>query len=490
MNAVWGEMGIAQQLTESPMSEGGFKEYFDGNVSEKLVIKSDHVRRATAIVLENAKRFCVKASGRKAKRHPKTGLLILDETTRSSHVGGFVDYLLPLIRASFPNNPILDLVSVQPTLRRTAQIIYWDLVAGRTKGRYARGAKLHSATSGWQPGADFNYTNNVINGEAMAATAASATYTATLTYNDGGGVIPGSVRVTFGAALVIRDDGRGNLVRISGTIATLTSGTINYATGAIAIVAGTAFSAGVIPVAVYKHDNEGSSTLPQLRAQITSAAVETERRVLQLIYSTEAAQDAEAEIGVDLNDALLRGASEHLNAEIAGQLLYEMWGVADVVSTFSLTVPAGITRAEHFSDLQHPFAIASNSINSRTQKGTGTWVVVDNAAASVLQSSNRFEGLQVGNTNGLHRIGTFGKQWAIYKFNGLAAFPGASSAGNLLMGYRGQEMTDAGMIYAPQHLLYGTPAVTLSDFLSQQGVASRYATKVVSSDMFSRISLT
>ena len=49
---------------------------------------------------------------------------------------------------------------------------------------------------------------------------------------------------------------------------------------------------------------------------------------------------------------------------------------------------------------------------------------------------------------------------------------------------------EAGFVWSPYQLLYTTDALTTADFLTQKGMASRYATKMVNPGMFVRINLT
>ena len=92
--------------------------------------------------------------------------------------------------------------------------------------------------------------------------------------------------------------------------------------------------------------------------------------------------------------------------------------------------------------------------------------------------------------HGLHFIGTLQNQFRVYKDLHLDKLPGAqtnSATGNMLMGYKGNQFFEAGFVWSPYQMLYSTPTTTLSDFVAQKGMASRYATKMVNPDMYTRI---
>ena len=484
------------RLAEMPEAHGGWKEYFVETDAADLRIQDPVLRATTAILLENAKQWIATKLPRGATQITPQGGLRLDETTRSALVGGFSDMLFPVIRAGFPTNPVNELVSVQPTTRRTATIVYWNWIVGTSKGTYTQGQKLFDANTGKQT-RDINFSNEVIEGEALAALgSAGATDTGTLKFADGGGIRPGTValslQITSGPTVVVFvDNGNGAFIA-SGV--TISASSINYQTGAWSITLGglDTFTTVATNTATYRWDSEGSSKIPQVDVQIVTNTVQTERRALKLNYSREAMQDVMAEFGVSLEPNLVAGAAEQVNYETARQIISEVWSVAPVATSFSLTVPSGISQQEHFRDLIYQLNIASNNIWSRTQKGVGTWLVVDTGASNLLESlpaSMFVRGAKPASVHGLHYIGDLMGQYRVYKDLHLDKEPGAAAEGNMLMGFKGTNFFEAGFVYAPYQLLYTTNPLETADFLTQRGMASRYATKLVNPDMYARVSL-
>lgn len=492
--------GILQaglRLAELPEADGGWREYFTETDGADLRIEDPILRAQTALMLENSKRWLATKCG---KRLDEQGRLQLDEATRSAVVGGFSDYLFPIIRAGFPTNPVNDLVSVQPTTRRTASVVYFNWVVGSDKGSYYQGQKLFDANTGLQD-AGYNFSSEMVDGEAIAALgSAGATLTHTCVFNDGGGVRPGTVQMslttTGSGVITLADTGQGTLTQTGGTSVTLSAATINYATGAISITLGGSpaetFTTATTNTVSYRYDSEGSSLTPQVDVQITTSTVETERRALQVNYSIESMQDIMAEFGVSLEPNLVSGAAEQMNHEIARQIIAEVWASAPVASTFKVGIPAGLTRADYFQDLVYALNIASNNIEKRTQKGYGNWLVVDDLAANVIEtlpSSMFVAAPRPASVSGMHLIGTLAGRYRVYKDIKLGQLPGAAAQGNILMGYKGSQFYEAGFVWAPYNLLYTTPSLTRANFMTEKGLASRYATKLVNPDMYARISL-
>lgn len=485
-----GIISAGTRLAQTPESEGGWSEYFDE--SQGLGIDNPVLKAHTAIMLENSKRWLASKCG---GRRDSKGRMILNEATRSALVGGFSDHLFPIVRAGFATNVINDLVSVQPTTRRQATVIYWNWIVGSNKGSYVQGQKLFDALTGKQD-AGTNFTSELIDTEAVAALgSAGTTISGTLAFNDGGGVRPGTVKVTAtatsgGAGMIMVDNGRGAFVSADLTVA---SSSINYATGAWSItISGDTFTTAATNTTRYRWDSEGSSMLPQVDVQITQSTVETERRGLQLNYSTEAMMDIQQELGQSLEPNLVQGAAEEMNNEVARQLISEMWSVAPVVSTFDITPGTGLTRAEHLRDLVYNLTQASNNIQSRTRKGHGNFLLVDAGAANVLITIGAplfVKAPDPVSVNGVYFLGTLNGQFKVYMDMNLALLTGASAVGNILMGFKGREFFEAGLVYSPLNALYTTDTTTLANFMAQKGMASRYATKMVNPDLYARVSL-
>lgn len=486
-----GTIEAGLRLAETPEAEGGWAEYFMESDSADLRIQDDILRAQTAIMLENAKRDMAKS----LPRSVVNGLVQIDETTRSALVGGFSDYLFPIIRAGFPTNPVNELVSVQPTTRRTATIVYWNWIVGTTKGQFTQGQKLFDANTGKQT-RDINFSNEVIDGEAIPALGgANATNSGTLAFHDGGGIRPGTVAlsltITTGSAVVVFvDNGNGAFI---GAGVTITASSIDYQTGAWSItLSAETFTTATSNTATYRYDSEGSTMTPQVDVQIVTNTVQTERRALKLNYSKEAMQDVMSEFGVSLEPNLVAGAAEQMNYEIARQILAEIWQVAPVASSFDIKVPSGISQQEHFRDLIFSITTASNSIWARTQKGYGNWCVIDQGFSNLIESlpaSLFVPAPMPPSVHGLHFVGTLLNRFRVYKDLHLDKEPGSATLGNMLMGFKGSNFFEAGMVWSPYQLMYTTSPLETADFLTQRGLASRYATKMVNPDMYARINL-
>ena len=431
------------QLAEREMEDGGWAEML--NEGELLV--EDSVKKAQAALLLN---------------NAKSWLYGMHESTRSMMVGGFQDYLFPVIRAAFVENPVYDLVSVQPMTKRVGQIFWLNYIYGSTKGSITKGDHMFDVGTGWH-GAT-GYTDEVVDLEDQPATngVANATTAGQTSYFP---VRPGTFQFTIDDTVdyVIRDDGNGGLVKVSGGALTISSGSVNYDTGAWTVT-----MSGVLPtdagvVATYAFDGEENSNIPLIDFEISSSAVAARRRAVQIRYNEEKQQDFGAEFGMDAASIIINGATQNLITETAGEVVRDLWDMAGTPSlSFNVNQSAapeqGYSKTEHLRDIRFQLNQASNGIYDATQRAEGTFIVVDMNGATTLETMGRpiFEPVAGRTTGrqGLVKIGVLDGKYDVYRYKQLASLPGAAAFGNMLMGFKGPDFWDAGYVWSPYQSLY------------------------------------
>ncbi len=467
-------IAFGRQLLERSEKEGGWREYFDAD--NGLGMENEILAAQTAIMLENSRRW----------------LSSLDESTLAMTVGGFRDYIFPIVRAAFPANPINEIVSVQPQTRKNGTIYWLNYIIGQTRGQFLRGQTLFDANNGWQ--GRVGYTDEKVMGESIGTPGAGATQTGTLSELP---LRPNTVEVTFttaGGAALLRDDGNGAFVEVSNTTGqALSSGTVNYQTGAVSAT----FAGSITTTAIttdYETNAEGQYVRSQVDLEIQSSGVTAIRRAIAMRISMESMQDFQAEFGQDLSQQIVTAASQQILADVGGEVVRDLWDMTGAaVASFSLTVPTGVNRAEHFRDINWEIQQASGAITDATQRGEGTFLIVDQNAANVLitagasagfaKASNTYKGqglVYIGDYNGLRT----------YKYKFMSAFPSASAYGNIVVGYKGEDWWDTGYVHAPYQQFYTNGPDERADLTRRQAFAMRYAKKRINSNMYKRVAIT
>lgn len=474
----WIAQGLA--LTKLSEKEGGFASYFDPESG--FDIEDDHIKASTALLMENATHW----------------LSHMNEATSAQNVGGYIDYILPVIRAGFPNQIAHDLVSVQPMTKRIGQVFFLNYRIGQDKGaNYTRGRRVFDAIRGFSGGQ--HYSDEVIEQEdaGVSAAPAAATQAGQLGYIP---VRRASVVLTFdeppaNGPIVVRDDGNGQFVIVSapGVPNAITASSIQYESGQWSITFNGVLTASRQILADYEYESEMSPSIPMLDIELTASAITAKRRALRARYSMDGEMDYAAEFGQDLGMTIANGISEYMVAEQAREIIHDLWTYAGPpVANFNRTPPVGAaySRTEHFNDLMEVINIASQTIYQATQRVFANWIVCDSNAASMLKTIRRptfTPATETTNTVGVQFIGDLqGKR--VYLDPHLQDEALASPNGNLLLGFKGTEYWDSGYIWAP-YQVFQTQNIVLDDFVNRRAFAYRYAKKLINPNLYKRITI-
>lgn len=493
---------LGRRLADLPIEKGGWKEFFE-NVQDieamcrrpGFTVKPEEVVSMTAILMENERR----------------NLRAVNEDVRAIQVGGFQDMVFPIIRAAFPANPIMDMVSVQTLTRKHGQVFFMNYVIGQTKGQYAAGARMFDWASGYAGG--HHYSDEYVEREAIGTISgvnASGTcqYNGSATgYSQGGGIRPGSVYIQLVASNgtdinEIRDNGAGRLVLASanGSGDTLSTGVIDYVTGvySLAMTGGQNIGSSTGYIS-YEYDSEGSANLPTIDVQLVNSPIVAKRRALRYRYSTESQQDFQAEFGRDISEEIAAGIAATIVTEQAREVLMDLWLAAGApFQTFSTAfdvTTAHISRNEFMGDIRYPLTQTIQQMYQETQRQRANWMVVDTAMATWLLTLGApyflaFDKAPINDDElGIKFIGMWDGRVRVYMDSLLNTYPGASQFGNALLGYKGNDFREVAYIWAPYRLMYMTPATTLDDFMTRKAMASRVGRKVVNPRLVKRFAL-
>ena len=213
------------------------------------------------------------------------------------------------------------------------------------------------------------------------------------------------------------------------------------------------------PGAAFTADLEGTGGQP-LNLQLVTQAVEAKSRKLRATWTFEASQDAQSQVGIDIEAELMSLLAQEITAEIDQEMLLRLralaGGPAVTFDQGSVSGTATFVGDEHAA-LATLINYQSNIIAQRTRRGPGNWVVVSPTALTILQS---------GSTSALARTteGTFESPTNV-KFVGVLnsslrvyvdTYADASTV--VLVGYKGSD-TDAAAFYCPYIPLMSTPIV-------------------------------
>jgi hypothetical protein len=192
----------------------------------------------------------------------------------------------------------------------------------------------------------------------------------------------------------------------------------------------------------------------RMSIQILKSPVEAKSRKLSARWTFEAAQDAQAQQGIDIEAEIMAALAQEITAEIDQEILASLRALATVEETYDQSLVSG--TATFVGDEHAALAIqinrVSNLIAQRTRRGAGNWAVVSNQALTILQSATTSafarttEGTFEAPTN-TKFVGTLNGAMRIYVDSYLTD-SGADNS-QVLIGYKGASEADAAAFYCP-----------------------------------------
>lgn len=189
----------------------------------------------------------------------------------------------------------------------------------------------------------------------------------------------------------------------------------------------------------------------KLSIQILKETVEAKTRKLSARWTFEAAQDANAIHGIDIEAEIMQALAQEITVEIDQEMLFKLSSLVPVPPTvFNQAAVSG--TATYVGDEMAALAVMinqqANLIAARTRRGAANWAVVSPTALTILQTATTSsfarttEGTFEAPTN-TKFVGTLNSTMRVY----VNQYAGDGDA--VLIGYKGPTETDAAAYYCP-----------------------------------------
>jgi hypothetical protein len=234
---------------------------------------------------------------------------------------------------------------------------------------------------------------------------------------------------------------------------------------------------------------ELTSSIPQMVVSFDKTAVEAGTRRLAARWSVELEQDLKNMNGIDIDTELTNAMSYELQAEIDREMLMRMIQVAlnaGINSGFSIWSPAsadGRWLAERNRDFYQKLIVEANRIAVRNRRGAANFVVATPRVCAILEMLPEFNGMPVnGSVNtqpvGIAKVGNLGGRFNVYRDTRTEAqFYNSDRSTRVeyaLLGYKGPEFYDTGIIYCPYIPVMVQRTIGPNDFSPRVGMLTRY----------------
>ncbi|HPM74266.1 MAG TPA: hypothetical protein PLA71_00925 [Saccharofermentans sp.] len=224
--------------------------------------------------------------------------------------------------------------------------------------------------------------------------------------------------------------------------------------------------------------------MPMVTFDYLKKSVEAKTRKVGAQWTPELAEDMMNTQGVDVNSEMIGMAQYEIRAEIDRQLITEMVVAAinnvgmdgttpdPRVSTWTPVSADGRNQFERMLTLYTHVLEKSQDIGIKTRRGSATFAIMSPKPVALFEQMGDID--TTGRTSissqgvGVAKIGTL-------KRGNLACFRDTFAGGNyILLGYKGPNPYDAGVIYCPYIPLQLATAVGQENFTPRIGVRTRY----------------
>lgn len=248
---------------------------------------------------------------------------------------------------------------------------------------------------------------------------------------------------------------------------------------------------------------EMTSKIPQIEVSFEKTAVEAGTRRLGARWSIELEQDLRNMNGIDIDTELTNAMSYELQAEIDREMIIRMIQVALNAGPnvgYSVWSPAsadGRWLVERNRDFYQRLIIEANRIAVRNRRGAANFIVATPRVCAILEMLPEFQWLPVqGNVNtqpvGVAKVGNLGGRFNVYRDTRTEAQYEVGRSGNngpnvspvspqrtkrieyALLGYKGPEYYDTGIIYCPYIPVMVQRTIGPNDFSPRVGLLTRY----------------
>jgi hypothetical protein len=423
--------------------------------SDKVAaINDEHTRLNTAILLENQEKWCFESNtaqgvfGNNSYTASNVGLPNTDTYANGDY--RLPKVLIPMIRRTFPELITNEIVGVQP-------------MTGPVGLAFAMRYKYESDALGYG-----NANDRAGDGNAPAGPISGVTGT-----SEGKEIGYNYLNTAFTGTSSAKLSGLG--------------------------ASGTAFN-GLVEdsgVAALLSQFELTSKIPQVTVAFEKTAVEAGTRRLAAKWSVELEQDLKNMNGIDIDAELTNAMSYEIQAEIDREMIARMIqtclnaGAGVGYSTWSAISADGRWSGERARDFYNRIVVEANRVAVRNRRGAANFIIATPRICAILETLPNFTWQPVtGSVNtapvGIAKVGSVGGRFQIYRDTRTEAQSTQSYANAgystgrsttvdyALLGYKGPEYYDTGIVYCPYIPVMVQRTIGPNDFSPRVGLLTRY----------------
>ena len=408
---------------------------------------SSNTALTTAVLLDNTNRWITESLSNQ-----------IGATSRAD-MGAWKKFCLNLTNIAVPSLIANDLVIVHPMTSYSGSVAYLEYVSLTDKGGVTKGDMFNSVFGhGEMNEARQNFTSQIIveAGTAPQSFTGEEIEAGGLTYVDADNAVKTATVKYIGVdadgkpAVSYDDDG-----------------------AALATVEKVAYVAKQ-----FQMNHVPATEIPAIGPRMKHIPLVAEPRRIAVRYDQITAFQAKTDYGFSLDKQIAEQACGELAYEIDTEIvamLKEGAGVADEALTWSKTLPAGVSKFEHYNGFLEIVEMAKAIIYNRTKKFHPNYMVIASDVLPVLRFINGFTAVKNVKMNGPYKVG---------ELDGMNIFVSPlMGSGEFFLGLNGNDMMSSAGVYAPYMAIVPTQLLGTPDGGLAQGFSTWYAKALLNKNL-------
>ena len=218
--------------------------------------------------------------------------------------------------------------------------------------------------------------------------------------------------------------------------------------------------------------------IPAIGPRMKHIPLVAEPRRIAVRYDQITAFQAKTDYGFSLDKQIAEQACGELAYEIDTEIvamLKEGAGAAQEELTWSKTLPAGVSKFEHYNGFLEVVEQAKAIIYNRTKKFHPNYMVIASDVLPVLRFINGFTAVKTAKMNGPYKVG---------ELDGLAVYVSPlMGSGEFFLGLNGSDMMSSAGVYAPYMAIVPTQLLGTPDGGLAQGFSTWYAKALLNKNL-------
>tara|TARA_R110000822_G_scaffold59431_2_gene148325 strand:+ start:7037 stop:8473 length:1437 start_codon:yes stop_codon:yes gene_type:complete len=248
-------------------------------------------------------------------------------------------------------------------------------------------------------------------------------------------------------------------------------------------------------VAALMSQFELNGNIPQMTIQFEKTAVEAGTRRLAAKWSVELEQDLKSMNGIDIDNELTNAMSYEIQAEIDREMIMRMIQICLNAGTASPSKGTGYSfwyaasadarwLGERNRDFYARVIVEANRVAINNRRGPANFIVATPRVCAMLEMLPEFKFMAVNGTvntqpAGIAKVGSVGGRFNVYRDTRTEAQYQVNTRTSVveyaLLGYKGAEYYDTGIVYCPYIPVMIQRTIGPNDFAPRVGLLTRYA---------------